>query len=238
MTEPNSKVVMNFAVGTGWYQRGQKRLRDSLTLHGVDCDGYSEMSKDPERSMFFTHYPKDCPSHTQIPWGFKLWSFGEAIRRGHRYALWCDAAVWAVKDLTPVFNHIGEHGHFFFTYHDFDCDQTANDNCLKHFDLKREEAAKIESIYACIMGLDLHNPRSLDFLYKWQDAMLAGCFNGDGNKGATDGSGPRYLFHRHDQVTASILIHQLGMSVTEAGYLAQSYAEQLPETVCLTTRGM
>ena len=226
MSEVNEKVVMNFAIGQ-WFPRGQARLKDSLIHHGTDCD-----------RLFFDHYPEGCPTHSDVPWGFKLWSFGEALRRGHRYALWCDAAVWAVKDLTPVFNHIGDHGHFFFTYHDFDCDQTANDNCLKHFGLERTEAAKIESIYACVMGLDLHNPRSLEFLYKWQDAMMAGCFNGDGKPGATDGSGPRYKFHRHDQVTASIIIHQLGMSVTDAGYLAQSYAERMPETVCLTTRGM
>ncbi len=227
MTEPNSKVVMNFAVGTGWYSRGQQRLKDSLIHHGVDC-----------AHMLYTRYPQGCPTHNEIPWGFKLWSFREAIRRGHRYALWCDAAVWAVRDLTPVFDHIGEHGHFFLTYHDFDCDQTGNDNCLEHFGLTREEAAGIESIYACIMGLDLHNPRSLEFLEKWEEAMNAGCFNGDGKEGAQDGSGPRYRFHRHDQVTASIIIKQLEMSVTDAGYLAQCYAPEVPETICLVTRGM
>lgn len=229
----NEKVVLNFASKDNWYPRGQKRLLDSLQHHGVDTD-----------ALFLNDYPEGCPSHKDAPWGFKVWMFNRVKELGYRYALWCDAAVWAIKDIKPVFDHIGAEGHFLLTCptadkpFDFDCDQTANDACLAHFNLTREEAANIGSIYACIMGLDLHNPRSLEFLDTWTQAMKAGAFKGDGKRGAKDGSGPRYLFHRHDQVCASIIAHRLGMEKSPAGELAMPYAEKVPSTVCLLTRGM
>lgn len=223
----NEKAVLNFATKGGWFLRGQKRLKASLVYHGVDAE-----------FIAWNDYPDGCPTHKQAPWGFKPWMFRHAQEKGHRYVIWCDAAVWAIKDIKPIFDHIGEHGHFLFTCHDFDCDQTGNDACLRHFGITREEASAIGSIYACIMGLDLHNPRSVEFLSRWIAAMQAGVFTGQGAGGATDGSGPRYLFHRHDQVCASIIAHQLQMSITDTGYLAAPYAEIMPATVCLTTRGM
>ena len=223
----NEKIVLNFATQNNWYPRGQRRLMNSLVHHGVDAD-----------ALFLNDYPNGCPTHKEAPWGFKVWLFNRAKELGYKYAIWCDSAVWAIRDIKPLFDHIGATGHYLMTCHDFDCDQTANDHCLTHFGLTREDAAQIPSIYACIMGLDLHNPRSEEFLAKWTAAMNAGAFIGQGQRGATDGSGPRYLFHRHDQVCASIIAHQLGMEYTSAGILTMPYTEQPNETVCLVTRGM
>jgi len=204
------RCVLNFAKQTsatsGWYPRGQERLRQSLT----DCDWNGDFLHYQDESQLY------CPSHQLVPYGFKIAAFNEALRLGYTSALWCDASVWAIKPLEPVFEHIEKEGHILF-HIGYNCAQWTNDLALKILNITRDEAEKMPMYMALCIGLNLQHPRSRQFLKQMHQHAFSvpTPFKGSwDNQNETESHDPRCRGHRHDQSVGSILAAQLGMELT------------------------
>ena len=195
--------IINYANG-GWYPNGQNRLLRSL----VD----TQFLKLGDIIIFKNESELKCPPHSQLHYGFKIAAFNRAVDLGYKIILWCDAAVWAHKPLKPLFEHIEHEGHVFFTG-GWNCAQWTSDACLTQMQVSRDEAEKIPMYMACCMGLNLENPRSVEFLtrlnkYAWDGISFIGAWHNDRHQVSQDA---RCLGHRHDQSVGSILAYQLGM---------------------------
>lgn len=195
--------IINYASGA-WYPRGQDRLFRSL----IDVQFF----KLGDVFIFKNEAELKCPAHSRVPYGFKVAAFNRAADLGYKLILWCDAAVWAHKPLDPLFEHIEREGHVFFQG-GWNCAQWTSDNCLVQMEVTRDQAEKMPMYMACCMGLNLENPRSVEFLtrlnkYAWDGISFIGDWHNDHQQVSKD---PRCLGHRHDQSVGSILAHQLGM---------------------------
>jgi hypothetical protein len=205
--------IINFAKGH-WYPRGQARLIQSLKDTGFDGDLYCW---NDEKQI-------GAPPHEMMPYAFKIAAFNRVADMGYRRILWCDAAVFAIKSIQPVFDHIKQHGHVLF-HSGFNCAQWTSDACLNVAHITRDEAEKMPMYMACCMGLDLDNPRSVEFLRRLtQQALdgvsLPGAWRNDQNQVSQD---PRCQGHRHDQSIGSLVAAQLGMEVIIAHHTYFAY---------------
>ncbi len=190
------RCVINLA--TPSYHKGQHRLIESIRKFG-NCDILTWTDESQ------IHAPK----HQENPYAFKCYAFHQAIQRGYTSILWLDASVVAMRDITPIFEHIEKHGyigqdagHIVGTW--------TNDQTLDYFNLTRDEAMDIPMIgNAGLVGLDINSPKAMEFLFDWNHAMLLGYFMGQwNNDNKTESLDPRCKGHRHDMSCSSILWHQ------------------------------
>lgn len=195
--------IINFAKGA-WYPAGQQRLVRSLRDVGYDGDVLTFNEEAQVRA----------PSHQSQPYAFKIGAFNLAASLGYRSILWCDAAVFAIKPITPIFDHIAQHGHILFQS-GFYCSQWTSDVCLKACGISRDEASRMLMYMACCMGLSLDHARSVEFLRRLTEraadgVSLPGAWRNDNHEVSSD---LRCSGHRHDQSIGSILAAQMGMDV-------------------------
>ncbi len=204
-----SHCIVNVAVGPkSHYFDWQHRLAASL-----DDVGYTDAR------MFWTgEVPPGSPSHDEVPYAMKPAAFLAARAAGHRHVLWCDAAIWARRDLGGVFESIRRWGHLFF-YNGYLCGNWITDAALDKQGLTRDEAMTIPDFTGCCMGLDLESEKSAEFLRLWHAASIDGVsFVGDWtNEHKQCSPDPRCMGHRHDQVIGSIIAHRLGMTPIHGG---------------------
>lgn len=211
-----SKCVINLA--TGRYIVGQDRLRDSLTNTGYTGEFLGWTAENQI----------GAPLHQHNPYAFKIHAFREAERQGHRFILWLDASVWAIKDVQPIFDHIEEHG-YIMQYSGHNCGDWANDNCLDYFGLEREDAKELKMYgNAGFLGLDLWDTKANTFLHSWEKSMQAGAFKGEWSN------------HRHDMVCGSIIANKLNMDYQKGDeWLAYaSPSDEVNETIILKAQGI
>lgn len=205
--------IINFAKGH-WYPRGQARLLQSLRDTGYEGDVFHW---NDERAL-------SVPPHEMMPYAFKIGAFNHVADLGYRQILWCDAAVFAIKPVTPIFDHIEREGHVFF-HSGFNCAQWTSDACIAACGITRDDAEKMPMYMACCMGLNLDNPRSADFLKRLTEraldgVSLPGAWRNEGHEVSHD---PRCQGHRHDQSIGSILAAQLSMEVIIAHHTYFAY---------------
>jgi hypothetical protein len=238
--------IVNYAEGS-WYPRGQARLYRSLLDVGF-----------PQLGDFhaFNARSLPCRPHSEVPYGFKVAAFNYAAQHGYRLVLWCDASIWAIRPLDGIFAHIEKTGHVLFTG-GWNCAQWTSDACLQQMGVTRDESEKMPQYSACVMGLDLSQSRSAEFLqrlnaYAWcQPSCFLGDWRNDHQQVSRD---PRCLGHRHDQSVGSIIACQLGMEhviaqdtffqyYNNAARVPYRYGEandmsSVPENVLLLNQGM
>lgn len=219
------KCIINLA--TGRYIKGQARLAQSI----------------PDVPKLFWQNESEigAPPHNQNQYAFKIFGFREAERQGYRFVLWLDASVWAVRDTQPIFDHIKEYG-YIMQYAGHNCGRWANDKCLEHFGITRDEAEKMPMYgNAGFLGLDLHDLTATNFLMLWEKAMQNGIFKGSwDNRHQTESKDPRCAGHRHDMVTGSIIANQLDMKYQDSGdWLVYAPPDkQVKETVIFKAQGL
>lgn len=203
--------IVNVATpGRDNYLKAQQRLKDSL-----------EQWKFEGTFLAWTgEYPPGSPTHQDVPYGFKVYAFREALRQGFRYILWLDASIWAVGDVTPVFDHIERKG-WVMEYAGHTISQWINDNALDYFGLTREES-QVMLMYGNggFLGLNFDFPKCREFLDQWERACKAGAFNGS------------WSDHRHDMTCGSVVACRLGMTYHPAGkYLVFGAVKKRPDVV-------
>lgn len=229
-----NKTVVSFADGVGNYMKAMNRLE--LSLQG-NFNGIFKGVND------YGHIRSE--QHKTVPYQFKAKSIYKAMEDGADHILWCDSVVYAKASIEPVFDHIQREGYLFFDNIGFTVGDYTSDACLDYFGMSREEAFKVPMIMACVMGFNIHNPLTAQFLQKYiaasEDGITyPGAWSNANCEVSTD---LRVQGHRHDQSVASILIHQLGMKIHKGNETFFMYQEHLKimhkaDSVCLFSQGI
>lgn len=238
----DKEYVVSFADGSGHYAKAMMRL--DLSLKSVGWGGEFQIFKGIND---YAHI--GSPQHKNhpdaVPYAFKAYSIKKAIEDGARFLLWCDSVIYATKDITPVFNHIKEHGYLLFDNIGYSTGDFTSDACLRQHSMTRQEAFNAPMLMACCMGFDVQNPIAKEFLDRYIAAASDGVSYQGGwtNENLQVSSDQRCFGHRHDQSLASILAYQLGMTITNAQDTYFAYVEHrgkipIAKSVCLWSGGI
>ncbi len=239
----NSKdYVVSFADGVGYYAKAMMRLEQSL--RSVGFGGEYEIFKGVnDYAHINSPFHKGSPD--AVPYAFKAKSIEKAISEGAETILWCDSVVYATKSITPVFDHIKEHGYLLFDNIGYSIGDYTSDACLDKFFMTRGEAFNSKMIMACVMGFDIHNKTACQFLDQYINAASDGVtYLGDWtNQNLQVSNDMRVKGHRHDQSVASIIAKRLDMEITNAQNTFFAYASHkgvvpISDTVCLWSEGI
>ena len=231
------KCIVNYISSTPWYPSGQERLLESLK--DVNFDG--------DVLAFDDVNFKDCPSHSDVPYAFKPYVITEAKNRGYDLILWLDASFWAIKSLDSIFKLMEEKGCAIQAGGEI-LGLWCSDIALKKFGISREEAIQQYISATGLLGLNMKNEKSVEFLNRWLAyAKEKICFKGDWrNVNHSVSNDDRVQGHRHDMTVGSFIINQLKMPLQDCHTLfstvgfykkPESY-KHLPSSVCFCARGM
>lgn len=167
------------------YWKGQDRLRRTL-----------EGNTDAEILMFRSEAEVGAKPHQESMYGFKPKAFEKAYNMGFRQVLWLDASMYVIKDLSPIFEKIEQYG-YYFQSSGWDNKRWTTPEQKEYFGT--DEGDMISS---GVLGIDLDNEVGYTFFSLWMQAMKDGMFNGS------------HEVTRHDQLAASIIIHQMKLKIT------------------------
>ena len=192
--------IVNFS--DSGFKNGQDRLAQSLKDFNYQGDVI----------LFNCFEEVGSKSHFEVPYQFKVYAIEKVRQMGYDVVLYCDASLYAIKDVMPVIYYIIEKGHL-MEFCGFSAGQFSTDLCLSKFGLTRDEAMDIGLHSAGFTGLNFQNEKANEFFDKWlQSAKEEISFCGDWNNNKKQCSDDdRCLGHRHDQTTASIIAYQLEM---------------------------
>lgn len=201
-------IVVNFS--TSVYAPGQQRLSKSLGNH--------------KQLMLNDYTSIGSPTHQESPYQFKIHAI-EAAAKYDPVVLYCDASMYAVGDLEKIERIIKRDGFFGQEAGHWVGDWT-NHFTRDYFNLTDEEARVPGGMFmfsAGLLGLDLSNPKAIDFLAQWKAAAEAGCFRGE------------WKDHRHDMSCASIIAQRMGFKFQRGGslmsYIGPGYGTPDPGVV-------
>ncbi len=217
--------IISSCTAGGWYGKGIQRLHNSLIHHGYNGTVLTWID-----TWANDNYDKSCG------YNVKAAAFEEAIKMGFTHILWCDSSVWVVKDPNPMFDLINQEGHFAWRS-GYNVAQTGSDRVLAYHNINRDEAELMQDCASNILGVNINNPTSKEFIERWIQSAKDNMWNGS-RLHANQSQDPRFYFDRNDQVNASILLHKLGMKLYDPAIHAIYYQEQIPESVTFTLRGM
>jgi hypothetical protein len=220
--------IINYAQGC-WYPAGQARLRESVSTVG---GGYPVLT--------FTNAAElGCPPHGDVPYAFKPYAFKKAMELGYDLILWCDASVWAIKPLKPVFDYLEQHSHLFFQ--NSNVGRFSSDACLEGFGLSRDDALTMPELTGCCLGINATAPVTQEFFRQYfakanDGFSFIGAWTNERRQVSSD---PRCFGHRHDQTCASIIANRLGMQFLVPHETYFSYwAPVVKDSVVLLAQGM
>jgi len=204
--------IVNFS--NSYFIKGQERLVQSLIDNHYQGD-----------ILTFNEYEEvGSKTHQEVPYQFKVYAIEKARQMGYDIVLYCDASLFAIKDVMPTINYIIENGHL-MELCGFSAGQYCSDTCLSELNVTRDEAFDIGLYSAGFTGLNFRNPTSLYFFEQWYfHAMREKAFIGDwnnNNKQCSDDE--RCLGHRHDQSVSSILAHKLRMTKINPTFMQYIY---------------
>lgn len=238
----NNKCIVSFADGVGNYAKAMMRLELSLKQVGYGGE-FERVKLINDYAHIESPFHKGTPD--AVPYAFKAYSIKKAIDEGMRYILWLDSVVYATKSITPVFDHIQEHGYLLLDNIGFSIGDYTSDACLYKWDMSRKEAFDSKMLMCCLMGFDVGNAIAKEFLERYIAAASDGVsYQGDWtNERLQVSQDMRCFGHRHDQSVASILANKLGMTITNAQKTYFAYVEhrgklEISSTVGLWSQGI
>lgn len=151
------------------------------------------------------------PTHEENPYAFKVFCIEKLRKWGYKTIIWCDSVLRLTQPIDSLCPQIHERG-VYLQKDGWNTAQWANDRCLAYFGLTRNQAESIESIYASFMAFDFTHPITDEFFARWKKACEDGIFKGAWtNTNSSESKDWRCRGHRHDQVCAEIISHQLGI---------------------------
>jgi|TARA_B110000503_G_C7126383_1_gene404810 hypothetical protein len=212
------------------FKAGQDRLRESLIKQGYQGD-----------VILFNEFSEvGSKVHLEVPYQFKVYAIEKAKEMGYDIVLYCDASLYAIKDVMPVIHHIIENG-YLMEFCGFSVGQFSTDLCLSEFGITRDEAMKIGLHSAGFTGLNFQNELATNFFDKWfKSAKQEITFKGDWNNNSKQCSqDERCLGHRHDQTTASIIAYQLEIERINPHFMQYAYdGIEIKENTIFNCRGI
>ena len=204
--------IVNFSDSN--FKNGQDRLTKSLKDFNYQGD-----------VIIFNYFEQvGSKPHLEVPYQFKVYAIEKARQMGYDVVLYCDASLYAIKDVMPVIYYIIEKGHL-MEFCGFCVGQFSTDLCLSEFGITRDEAMNIGLHSAGFTGLNFKNQKTSEFFDKWlQSAKQEITFKGNWNNNQKQcSSDERCLGHRHDQTTASIIASELKMERINPHFMQYQY---------------
>lgn len=196
-----TRCVVTLGVGQR-FAAGVKRMGAGLKANGYEGTG-----------RMLTAYPPGCPTHKEIPYGFKPWLIDRARYDGFDQVLWMDAACVPVKPLDGLFELLAVEGAV-FPYSPLPIWQWCSDACRDAMGLSKARLRGLcPSMWACVIGLDFRHGAANEFLDQWLLYSRDGVsFHGAWtNENGQVSANPEVKGHRHDQTVASILAFEMGL---------------------------
>lgn len=125
----NKRAIVNVATGD-FYCKMQERLVQSFS-RSVDYLATHYRSGEYSFGTALNEYkgidlhiwndclPKGSRSHSESPYGFKVWAIKAAYEMGYTSILWLDSPAYAVKeDISPIFDKIEKEGYYAMSHID------------------------------------------------------------------------------------------------------------------------
>lgn len=199
------RCVVSLGVGQR-FAAGVKRLGDGLRANGYDGTYWLK-----------TAYHIGCPTHEQIPFGFKPWMINEAREHGFDQVLWMDSACTPVYLLDEVFARMALSDGILLPYSPNRVWEWCSDACAEKMGVSPAKLSGMcPSVWACVMGFDFTYAKANEFFDRWLAYSRDGvCFHGAfTNDNGEVSSNPNVKGHRHDQTVAGIMAFQMGIPFT------------------------
>jgi hypothetical protein len=194
-----TRVAFVSFANTPAYQNLQKALVFSVKRFGYDIFSYSSFEE------------IGSPDHTTSPYEFKIHAIRAVYMKGYDIVIWCDSPLRLVRNIQSWIPEIEKRG-VYLQSDSHPLGSWANDNALKHFNLTRDEAMKLKTVYACVMAFDFRNPITREFLNRMKDCADRGLFKGKWkNNELTESQDPRCEGHRHDQTCAELVAREMNI---------------------------
>lgn len=218
-------VVINSAYGA-WYPSGQQRLIDSLRNTGYIGD-----------ILTYCNQPINEHFNPENPYTIKAATFIEAIKKGYTNILWLDCSVWAVKNITPIFDLIDEESVYFWKS-GWNLAQSAADSDLEYAGWTRDEAELLYECASSMVGINMKDHRVKKLMEIFIDANSKGVCSTSRHHD-NQSQDPRFLFARQDQTALSIAFHKSGFTkMYDPGVYSIYDGAPESETVTFKMRGM
>lgn len=227
----SKKCIVSFANQKGYYINGLARLNESLR-NNFDGDFLG----------FIGEASVGAPLHTDNPYAFKIYCIQKAIDAGYTQILWLDSSCFAIKNVQPVFGHIGKQGYIMQDAGHWIGEWT-NDRTLKYFGVTRDDMMNVKCHgNAGFLGLNFENGTTRIFFDRWRESMIAGMFKGAWtNENHSESTDERCRGHRHDLSCGSIIRYQLGMELQSGEEWLQYaglYDEVLNDSIIFKAQGI
>lgn len=210
-----NRVVVNVATGEH-YLKGQHRLTEALALMGEDYQVWADK------------LPPGSPPHSDTPYAFKAHALEQARKTGYTLLLWADASIVPIAPLYPIFEYAEQHG-VWLADNGYRNDEWTCESAYPLLEVTKEENHNIRHVVATAFALDVAHPKGALFLAEYLRLAKNGAFKGPWRGGIG-------IQHRHDQTSASVIAHRLGIPLTKCpAFLAYSGRED--ESTILLVEG-
>lgn len=207
----SKRAIVSLATERGNYYQSLARLGDSLKGK-FDGDFFG----------FMGEHSVGAPKHLENPYAFKLYAIAEVLDKGYDQVLWLDSSVYAIKNVSPIFDIIEAQGYVMQDSGHY-IGNWASDTQLETFSLSRDKAMTM-SMYgnAGLLGIDHDSIKGMGFFHTWSRHMQNGLFKGSWtNENKTESNDERCFGCRHDMVIGSILAHKFKMHYHPGDQLLQ-----------------
>jgi hypothetical protein len=225
------KPCITCCAWAGWYPRGQSRLYQSLSAQGY-AGG----------RLFYTgELPPGSPPHYEVPYGFKLYALKAAFDAGYDCVCWCDASMYAIARVEPIFKVIEKQGYILFQGGDNTAAMWTHDACLSYYKTSRNAAEKIPQIVGGLVGFSSAHAKGRAIFDEWFSECVnhPGLFRGPHSNDMGECSkDPRCRGHRHDQAVLSLIAHKHQAILTQPPHLYSWLADDPASDTVIVSRGM
>lgn len=178
-----------------------------MLYYSLDADGNTLAGTEVRRGL-----PNGCPTHKEVPYGFKPWLFKEAYDLGYRKILWMDSTICMVRNPKAIFDRMSRDGYVAFHNIGHDLKHYISDAAVESTGIQLNENPY--QIMACVVGFDLDHPAGLELFNKWFELAQ------DGKSFQNNGSfRHEFKTHRHDQAVLSALLWKMNGNLLPYGRL-------------------
>lgn len=196
-------------LSTKKYWKGQNRLIQTL-----------QDNTDAQILMYKRESDVGAPSHQENNYGFKAHAIEKAYNFGYRQILWLDASMYVIKDLRPIFDIIKEQG-YFFQDSGWMNDRWTTPETKEYFGTN-----KGKMISSGVLGINLDSEVGLEFFNRFLKSMKDGMFHGS------------HELTRHDQSCASLIIENMGLTITDNNTYWNYGKEPFHENIIILADGI
>ena len=220
------QCIISFASkGREDYNKAQARCARSLRAAGYQDDLLFYSLDDPRKvdnDVINGGLPNNCPSHAEVPYGFKPYLFKEAYDKGYRRIIWTDSTIVAARNPQPVFEEATKRGVVGFHNVGHNLKLWIGENAVKTTGIDLNENPY--QLMACVLAFDLNHPRGKRIFDKWLELSKDGLSFQNSSSLV-----PGFRAHRHDQAVLSALMWKEKVKLLPYGALVYEPHDETKE---------